>query len=158
MASEYAFKDAQELLEGARRSRLDMPHFRHDAGSPGEIASLARLSFVHLPELSRRMGANIKEEEGHPPSVTVKDEGLVRLIAADVVASRPMANWLASHVSPPTAAMFAKGGENAIEGMLDRFAEERGFKRDDALTQEARGPSRGAAIAAALGADQGRGR
>jgi len=155
MASEYAFGDAKSLLEGARRSRLDMPHFKHDAASPGEVASLARLSFVHLPELARRMGANIGEEEGHPPSVIVKDDGLVRLIAADVVASRPMAQWLASHVSPQTAAMFAKGGENAIEGMLDRFASERGFVRNDALTQEAAAPARGAAIAAARAADRG---
>lgn len=139
MPSEHAFKDAQNMLEGARVARLEFCVFRHDGGSPGEVAGLSRLLWQHIPALAERMGVPIRQEEGHHTKgvVAIPDESLNRLIASDVVAARPVAEWLSHHVSPRTSAMFAKGADNALAPVLEAFAADRGFQRSDALSQEA---------------------
>lgn len=155
MASDHAFENAEEMLSGARVGRLEITVFRHNTNIPGETAALARAFWLHVPELAKRMGAEISPEEGHPPQVSVSDESLVKMIASDISAGRPYASWLATHIGPQTSAMFAKGGENAFDSILDKFAADRGFARDDAFTQEASKPARAYGVAAAMHAARG---
>lgn len=126
------------MLELARRAQLEFCVFRHNAHSPGEDAALARVLYMHIPEFAKRQGETLRDNEGHDPNISVRDESLPRLIAADLSESRWAASWLAAHIKPDTMAMFAKGRDNAFDGMFDRFAEERGFVRDDHFSKEAK--------------------
>lgn len=156
MASEHAYENSEDMLSGARVARLKFVVFPQNVNIPGETSALARALFLHVPEMARRMGTELSKDEGHPPQVSVTDQSLVRLIAADLAEARPYANWLASHIGPETGAMFAKGGENAFDHILDSFAQERGFKRDDILSQERGDNSPSLAIAAAIRAGMDR--
>lgn len=137
MASEQGFRDAGEMLDAIRVGRLEMPVLRHNANVPGETAALARLFWFSGPELARRMGQPIGSDEGHPPQVVASNQSLMRIVASDMEIARPMASWLQCHISPQTASMFAKGADNAFDGILNQFAERHGLRRDDVLAREA---------------------
>lgn len=137
MAGETDFKDAEAMLNGAREARLQMVVFHHDAQVPGEVASLSRLLWRHIPELAKRSGVQIDEKEGHPPEVSASDRWLAKTIADDMSDGRGVVDWLAKVTSDQTKAMFAKGRDNAMDGILQRFSEERGFERNDLIAVEA---------------------
>lgn len=137
MSGDLSFKDASELLEGARQARLQMVVFASDAQVPGEVASLSRMLWKHIPELAKRSGVEIDPDEGHPPQVSTSNEWLSRTITLDMAESRPVAQWLSAITSPQTKAMFAKGSENAMDAVLQKFSEVNGFERRDSLTIEA---------------------
>lgn len=137
MAREQGFENAGEMLDAIRVGRLEMPILRHNANVPGETAALARLFWFSGPELAKRMGEKIESDEGHPPQVVASNQSLMRLVASDMEIARPMASWLQCHISPRTGSMFAKGAENAFDGLLEQFAQRHGLKRDDVLAKEA---------------------
>jgi hypothetical protein len=148
MAGDLEFKDAQALYEGARDARINLCVFEGNANIPGEVSSLARMLWFHIPELAKRSGVQIDESrEGHPAGVFSPDNKLVEVIARDMDGGRDMVSWLGAVATPQTKAMFAPGGGNAMDAVLDRFAKDRGFERDDLLAREA---------AAARGSDSGR--
>lgn len=137
MAGDIDFKDAEALLKGAREARLELCVFLHDAQVPGEVASLSRMLWRHIPELARRSGIEIQENEGHPPQVKASDEWLIKTIGRDMEDGRGVVDWLAKVSSDQTKAMFAHGSRNAMDGVLQRYAEEKGVERSDLIAVEA---------------------
>lgn len=137
MAGEFEIKDAQSMLDEIRETRINMNVFSQNTNIPGEMSSLARAFYKHIPELAKRMGSDIEAREGHPPQVVASDKGLVDMIARDLKDGRDMANWLSATTTGQSKAFFAQGRDNAIDGLLQRFSEERGFQRTDSLAVEA---------------------
>lgn len=136
MNQRLSLLDGDEILAGARVARLEMVNFRHDCGTPGEVGSLARACWLHLPELAARLGSGIAADEGHPPGISTSMHGLVNRTAEELVAARPMAEWLSGHVSPATAALFARGRGNSLHALFERLSMKHGFRRVDALAAE----------------------
>ena len=136
MAGEFDFKDAKALYEAAREARINLCVFHGNADVPGEVSSLARMLWKHIPELAKRSGVAIQEDrEGHPPMVNASDKGLVTAIARDMDGGRALVDWMPT-ASPLSRSMFAKGEGNSMNAFFNRFAQERGFTRDDVLSNE----------------------
>jgi hypothetical protein len=136
MSSNITFENANSMLEGARKARLNLCVFHHDAQVPGEVASISRLLYRHIPELARRAGAQLEPNEGHPPGIEVQDKYLVDMISKDVAAGRDVVAWLNAVAAPETKSIFGKGHENGLNAFMDSFAKDRGFERNDALSEE----------------------
>lgn len=139
MAVGAGFENAEELLKGARAARINMVVFAHDAQVPSEVAPLSRFLWRHVPELARRMdpGLSLTEDEGHPQGLVATDKGLLSIIARDMTESRGIADWLSMMTTDATKSMFAKGVDNAMDGIMQKFADERGVVREDSIAAEA---------------------
>jgi len=139
MATDAGFENAAALLKGARDARVNMVVFAHDAQVPSEVAPLSRFLWRHVPELARRMdpGLSLGEDEGHPRGLVATDQGLLNIIARDMTESRGVADWLSMITSDATKSMFAKGADNAMDGIMQRFADDRGVVREDSIAAEA---------------------
>jgi hypothetical protein len=136
MAAENDYKNVKELYEGARDVRINLCIFEGNADVPGEIASVARVLWKHIPEMARREGVPIDEaREGYPINIVSPDKTMVDAITRDMAASRDLVAWMPS-ASPESRAMFAKGADNSMNAFFDAFAKEKGFVRDDVLSRE----------------------
>jgi hypothetical protein len=136
MSGEFDLKDANAMLDAARKARSEMVIFHHDSQVPGEVSSLARLFWRHIPEMAKRAGAQIEDKEGHPEGISSSDQSLIKMVSADMVHGRGVVEWLARVTSDQTKAMFKKGADNAMEGFIQEFAKARGIVREDALAME----------------------
>lgn len=137
--TEEAKAFAEETLAVARQARLDFTIFRHNVGSPGEDASVARLLWLRIPEMAKQLGAKLDADEGYGSGINSPPQQVSMMTASDVAQSRPYSDWLDCHIKAETKELFrpAFGQEgNRVDKLIALHARELGYDRTDILQME----------------------
>lgn len=100
----------QKALEEARSARRSMVLDKVDCVIGGEMASVARLLWRHIPEAASRMGIEVSEDEGGP---------VLQFLGRDVERAAPVAATVACREDSAFLHRIASGEHPAMGVMME---------------------------------------